>query len=139
MISGLGDLYPFLCTAPPLSKGATFGQRGDEVTASGGRAGTRQTEVLMQQRAMRIHHDLLVEIYRTTIVSQAAVETPQPGLRRDPKANVVQISGNRQSALAPHKSMVRLAYHYEMGEQIDSDPSQPVRIVQDLGKSLGAL
>jgi hypothetical protein len=98
-----------------------------------------QAEALIEQRALETRHIFSVQLYRSAIVSQATVGVPQVALHREREAHLTQISSNRHSALAEHEGVLRFACRHKMGEQIASDPSQPLLIPQDFSAGLGFL
>ena len=58
---------------------------------------------------METRHVLSEALHRPRIVPQAAVDLPQVVLRRDREANIPQVRGNRQGALAGREGVVRFA------------------------------
>src|SRR5262245_42923520 len=77
---------------------------------------------------MEARHILLEALHCPTIVPQTVVAKPQEVLRRNRKANIPQVRGNRQSTLARGEGVVRFACLQKMGEQISRDPPQPMLI-----------
>ena len=139
VIGGLGNPHPFLGGRPPLGEGAALGKGAGEVAAGEHGGQSRQAEALLEQRAVETRHVLLEVLHRPTIVPQAAVDMPQVVLRRDREANIPQVCGNRQGALAGREGAVRVACLPKMGEQIGRDPPQPVLIAQGFGEGFGFL
>ena len=69
VIGGLGDPHPFLSGNPPLGKGAALGKGVSEATEGVHRSQSRQTEALIEQRAVKRRYVPLEVLRRLPVVA----------------------------------------------------------------------
>src|SRR5712692_1827550 len=116
VIGGLGNPYPFLSGNPPLDEVSALSKGVDEAAARVHRSQSRQTEALIEQRAVERRHVLAEVLCRLTVVPQATIDKPQVVLCHACQADIPQSYTNRQGALTGRQGVVRFGCQHKMVE-----------------------